>query len=386
MSASPEITSAEMVPIRSLRPADSPRLSGEDAEHIAALAQLEDALPPIVVHRRTMRVIDGMHRLRAALLRGAAEIDVQFFDGDEDAAFVLAVSANVAHGLPLTRADRAAAAARILASHPVWSDRAIGARTGLAAATVARIRRRSGASSREPDARVGRDGRIRPLNQAAGRRVASALMTEHPDASLREIACSAGVSVATALDVRRRLGRGDDPVRPQARKARNKQESQAHPEGQEEARGPRPRLAAGVCREPAVILQKMRRDPSLRYSEKGRQFLASLSEQALGLEQWRQSLDRVPPHVLGVMAEFARSCSSTWACLAEDAERRARDGLRAPRSSPGAVAGRASPAGAAPGPGRARRPASGGRRQAGLGSSFSTCRTSPEPGNPGPSL
>lgn len=31
-------------------------------------------MPPIVVHRATMRVIDGMHRVRAAKLRGAAHV------------------------------------------------------------------------------------------------------------------------------------------------------------------------------------------------------------------------------------------------------------------------------------------------------------------------
>jgi hypothetical protein len=59
------------VPVLALRPADSPRLNGEDKAQIARLAETETPLPPILVDRRTMRVIDGMHRLMAASVQGA---------------------------------------------------------------------------------------------------------------------------------------------------------------------------------------------------------------------------------------------------------------------------------------------------------------------------
>ena len=153
------------VPILSLQPGDSPRLEGEDKAHIAWLAETEAALPPILVDRRNMRVIDGMHRLLAASLRGREWIEVQFFDDSPAEAFRRAVEANVTHGLPLTQADRRAAAKRIVVSHPHLSDRAIGESTGLAARTVAGIRRRTADVAR-PNARVGRDGRVRPLDGA----------------------------------------------------------------------------------------------------------------------------------------------------------------------------------------------------------------------------
>ena len=44
--------------------------------HIARLAEAETRLPPILVDRRTMRVIDGMRRLIAASLKGQETIDV----------------------------------------------------------------------------------------------------------------------------------------------------------------------------------------------------------------------------------------------------------------------------------------------------------------------
>src|SRR5262249_43856292 len=105
------------VPVGSLLPADSPRVGGERLDHVRALADAAVDLPPILVHRPSMRVIDGMHRLRAAQLRGERTIEVQFFDGSDDLVFVAAVQANISHGLPLSRADRQAAAVRILTSH-----------------------------------------------------------------------------------------------------------------------------------------------------------------------------------------------------------------------------------------------------------------------------
>ncbi|MFD8814979.1 ParB/RepB/Spo0J family partition protein, partial [Streptomyces sp. NPDC059627] len=134
-------TAVVSVPVLSLRPADSPRLNGEDKAHIMRLAEAETPLPPILVDRRSLQVIDGMHRLMAASLRGQETIDVIFFDGNEADIFLRAVQENVTHGLPLSRADRRAAAERIIASHPHLSDRVIGQTAGLAANTVAAIRK-----------------------------------------------------------------------------------------------------------------------------------------------------------------------------------------------------------------------------------------------------
>ena len=39
----------------------SPRTSGEDPEHVETLLSAEGELPPILVHRPTMQVIDGLH-------------------------------------------------------------------------------------------------------------------------------------------------------------------------------------------------------------------------------------------------------------------------------------------------------------------------------------
>src|SRR5687768_14138749 len=150
----------EHVPVERVRDGYSPRLAGASSEHVRLLAELDTRLPPITVHRATMKLIDGAHRLAAAKLRGRATIEVRFFNGTEGEAFVEAVRANIAHGLPLTLADRKAAAARLLRTHGEWSDRLIAGMIGLSPKTVGAVRR---TIEEVPQlaARIGRDGRIR---------------------------------------------------------------------------------------------------------------------------------------------------------------------------------------------------------------------------------
>jgi ParB-like chromosome segregation protein Spo0J len=302
----------QKVPIRLLRPADSPRLSGEDKEHIRVLAESDADFPPILVHRPSMRIIDGMHRLAAARLRGLDRIRVKFFDGSDEAAFVLAVQANIAHGRPLTFADREAAAVRIIGSHPHWSDRAISAVTGLGARTVASVRRQTGMADANAGPRVGRDGRTRPLNGAEGRRIASALMQQRPDVSLRAVARAAGISPTTARDVRERLRRGDDPV----------------PAGSQKMHG---RRADGVIgeadegrpvRSSATVLQNLKADPSLRFTESGRALLRWLFRHTVGPEEWLHYADAVPPHSDYTVAALARIWAAEWTEFARRLEQR----------------------------------------------------------------
>jgi ParB-like nuclease domain len=100
-------------------------MSGENSERVQVLANTQGELPPIIVHRASTRVLDGMHRLRMAKIRGQNEIQVRFFVGDGADSFVVVVRSNIAHGLPLSLADRKAAANRIIGSHPQWPDRRI---------------------------------------------------------------------------------------------------------------------------------------------------------------------------------------------------------------------------------------------------------------------
>lgn len=73
---------------------------------------------------------------------------MEYFDGTAEAAFALAVErnlANPAEGLPLSVAERKAAAERIVSGRPELSDRSIAQGVGLSAKTVGEIRRRAAA-------------------------------------------------------------------------------------------------------------------------------------------------------------------------------------------------------------------------------------------------
>ncbi|WP_327145310.1 ParB/RepB/Spo0J family partition protein [Nocardia sp. NBC_01327] len=283
-----------------LRDADSPRLDGEDIDHIAALAETDTALPPIIVHRRSMRVIDGMHRLRAAEIRGSEEIEVIFFDGTESDAFAIAVRTNVSHGLPLSTADRRAAAIRLLEMYPDRSDRSIAVLAGLAAKTVASIRHASVISVADLKGRIGRDGKTRPVNSEDGRRRASELIKEKPHASLREIAKAAGISPATAGDVRARLARGENPVPDKVKQARRPAEG-----------------STDRCQATDDLLRALQRDPSLRLTDSGRALLRLMNSERTLTREWEQSNSNVPPHCVELVARIAREFASCWTDLAD---------------------------------------------------------------------
>jgi ParB-like chromosome segregation protein Spo0J len=305
-----------VVPIGALLASDSPRLKGENAEHVQTLAKLRDTLPPILVHPETMRVIDGMHRLRAARLRGDETIAVEYFKGSEDDVFALSVRLNIAHGLPLSREDRMAAAGRLLKAYPYWSNRRIAVNAGLSATSIASLRRRSADQDEQLTARVGRDGRVRPLRASEGRLRASQVIAANPHASLREIAERAGIAAATAKDVRDRMRRGEDPV-PSRRKAAQENVTVSSAPVPGEGSAERTTLAAI-----GPTLSNMRQDPSLR-TDAGRLLLQMLSAHSIGDDaQWDRLMRSVPEHRKDMLARAARRCADRWLRFANELETR----------------------------------------------------------------
>jgi ParB-like chromosome segregation protein Spo0J len=284
------------------------------------LAEAGDRLPPITVHRPTLRVIDGAHRIRAALLTGRTEIAARLLDCDSATAFVLSVRANVTHGLPLSRTDRAAAAARIVLTHPQWSNRAIAAATGISDKTVSRIRAQSpSADPAQSGTRLGRDGRARPLDIGQRRRRAAALLLDRPEAGLREVARATGLSPATVRDVRRRIDRGEDPVPGRYRDSPGAARTSLA-DRQHGAVARIDREAAPVDRR--KLLAKLSEDPSLRLNEAGRRALRWLRQYSVdgdGLETLQRGL---PGHWAPDVADLARSCAAAWSELAEQLQQR----------------------------------------------------------------
>ncbi|WP_175411373.1 AsnC family protein [Streptomyces sp. TRM64462] len=323
----------EYVPVAALKVVESPRHTVEDPGHCRTLAEIGDmgeTLPPVVVHRASMTVVDGIHRLRAARLRGRDTIPVRFFDGSAEDGRLLAVALNVTHGLPLTMAERTAAVARILAVHPEWSDRAVASVAGLSAGKTAEIRRGLFGTARPGAKRVGRDGRARPLEPARGRERAAALLRENPTASLRRIAREAGVSPATVADVRRRMTSGDGGTASGGTGA----------DGTATGGGRSPEAAATVTaavtatatatatvtaaavrQEPpdlAEIHSMLRRDPALRFNETGRSFLRLL-EAGAALSRHREGIAAsLPPHCREAAARLAQVYAQSWELFAKE--------------------------------------------------------------------
>lgn len=313
----------QVVAIDDLMDTLSPREQLEDPDHVRLLAETRSN-HPLMVHRPTMRVIDGVHRLRAAVLNGQTEVTVQSFDGSEADAFVLAVELNVRHGLPLTLRERKIAAQRIIASHANWSDRAIADRAGLSPKTVAKARRQATEEGMHVARRLGRDGKARPTSSIEGRRSAAALIAADPEISLRELSRKTGISVGTIRDVRRRLECGRDPIPDRLRDAESGTVGLAPPFARTvpavRSGAPIQRAAArcpqGEHRETAPVVQTLLRDPSLRATESGRRLLRLLMATELERSDLAKIAEAVPAHCLPLVRAVALRRAEDWKQLA----------------------------------------------------------------------
>ncbi|GAA0573361.1 ParB N-terminal domain-containing protein [Paractinoplanes ferrugineus] len=298
----------EWIPIATLVLTGSPR-SVKDAEHAKVLAEVQSQaeLPPIVVQRSSRRVIDGLHRVRAAQLRGEQRIRGRYFDGDDADAFVLAVRLNVRHGLPLSLADRKAAARHILHQYPGWSNRAVAVTSGLSPKTVGLLREQCQAPAVE--VRIGRDGRRRPVSGAAGRERVREILMRDPTCSLRTVGAAAGVSPGTVRAIRTQLDRGAAVTLPR---------QHVPPSGPDGDRRPAGRPATRVAAErTGTILRALRSDPSLRFKESGRLLLSVLEVAAMDAPTQERLIGDLPEHCVPFVAELARASGQIWQELAQ---------------------------------------------------------------------
>ncbi|GAA0358148.1 ParB/RepB/Spo0J family partition protein [Actinoallomurus spadix] len=296
-----------------------------NAAHVQSLIDAAGSaeLPPILVQEDGWRVIDGLHRLEAARLRGDQTIKARFLDCTDSEALVLAMKANSSHGLPLSRADRVAGAKRVLTAHPDWSDRALADITGLSAKTIASLRSRSADGARGGGKRLGRDGKRRPVTAGEGRRRAAEYISAHPNAPLRQVARETDVSLGTVHDVSARLRRGVSPERTGHRTVK----PAARPTGEvSETITKAPAANATPLRRRnhtdtpptwAEVAAKVANDPAIRYTEGGKEFLRWMGLHAADPDRWRQFLNTIPAHWLSVIAPIAESIGKEWSLFAE---------------------------------------------------------------------
>lgn len=307
------------LPIALLQFSESPRLAGQNRKYAEQLAESETPFPPILVNQRNIQVIDGVHRVLATLLRGQKTIEARIVDLSRNDAFLLAIESNSRHGLPLSLADRRAATARLVASHPHLSDRAIAQASGLGAKSVAAIRR-STAPERELNTRTGQDGRVRPLDRAAGRHRAAEVIAQNRQASVREVARIAGISPATASDVRKRILAGENVVGESTRQAATTPEPSAEPPSEPQ---PRQIQAPEKQEQPTSLLEPLLHDPLILDTELGRRLVGSLRKNLVGAYQWLELADAVPPHCGDLVIALAQRNADTWLQFAQALDERA---------------------------------------------------------------
>ena len=297
------------------------RETGTNLAHVRLLAEVASSaeLPPILVQQESSRIVDGMHRLEVAKLRGSEYIRARFINCTDEEAFILAIKSNTLHGLPLSRADRIFGAKRILAWHPDWSDRAIGADSGLSAKTIASLRERSDDAAQQVSMRLGRDGKRRPISSTEGRKRAADYITARPDAPLREVAREARVSLGTVQDVRARMLRGADPVVLGRKKAHLEGVPNASAKtGPVDPGSPADSFPVREIRGDAqqaswsAISPKLANDPSLKYSEGGKAFFRWMAQHAVQRGEWKEFIDAIPPHWLKDVSSIAEGMRDEW--------------------------------------------------------------------------
>jgi hypothetical protein len=104
-------------------------------------------------------------------------------------------------------------------------------------------------------------------------------------------------------DVRDRLVRGDDPVavrRPDPDRNAADRPGAAPPTG-----------------DPVAALETLRRDPSLRLTERGRLMLRLLGSAAVLSRHRAELIDHLPAHCRRTVALAARECGAAWLRFAD---------------------------------------------------------------------
>jgi ParB-like chromosome segregation protein Spo0J len=209
--------SAQELPIEFLRAGQMARSGALDELHVRVLMETADGWPPIVVWSDDCVVIDGAHRVEAARRLGRPTLIAVRFIGTRDEAYLESVRRNVTHGLPLSLDDRRRAALRFLKRNPEWSDRRLASLCGLSGKSVARLRREAARSDGMVggiERRLGRDGKLRPVQSEAVRDRIRRALKDNPTGSLRVIAAAAGASPETVRTVKARLMDSVEPTCP----------------------------------------------------------------------------------------------------------------------------------------------------------------------------
>ena len=170
---------------------------------------------------------------------------------------------------------------------------------------------------------------LRPLDSSEARQRAAELLSDHPEASLRDVAQAAGISPATVLDVRNRLKRGESPVPERSSPAPISKRATGHGvPGTPPGEGPAaeralPLALQGNPPSVAAVVEKLLRDPSLRNNERGKGILRLLQVNAVGAEQLSEVATTLPPHCVAIVLQLAHRYAKMWQDFAKELDCRA---------------------------------------------------------------
>ena len=126
-----------------------------DQETVERYDEAWDRMPPVAVFEVDGRwlLADGFHRHASAVRREQRMIAAEVHVGSFADALDYAATANLAHGLPLTRAERRRVVETKLRIHPDWSDRRLSDETGIGRELISRVPQATGRGRATPEFR-----------------------------------------------------------------------------------------------------------------------------------------------------------------------------------------------------------------------------------------
>ena len=137
-----------------------------DQETVERYDESWDRMPPVTVFEVEGRwlLADGFHRHASAVRRERRTIAAEVHAGTFADALEFAATANLSHGLPLTRAERRRVVETKLRIHPDWSDRRLSDEMGIGREMIGRVRKQLVDAGQLPSSavRVGADGKTYP--------------------------------------------------------------------------------------------------------------------------------------------------------------------------------------------------------------------------------
>ena len=171
------------------------RIDVESVDQYAQAMSDGDVFPPVTVFHDGSEYIlaDGFHRVMAASRNGNETIQASVHKGTKSDALKFALSANSAHGLKRTNADKRRSVELALAEWPNLSDRELARICAVSQPFVGECRRTdNGYQLHKEETRTGADGKVRKLpkspsvRQEAGPMTAKAIKQSAADVAPEE--------------------------------------------------------------------------------------------------------------------------------------------------------------------------------------------------------